>query len=1318
MSNGPIIITSNETIRSVPAVEPVERGSGTFLATMALSLLTGLLLLGSLIYLASPWNILANTRLLNLFIEAGLIKYHDRDAGFVEGVAQHVYYLKAQDPIVWMLVPGILGIYLLIAGLKAVQFHQIAQFYGIRGSLGQHARAFFYGLIYKETLPFHLGEVAVAAELNAEGIPLKQSRATLSLFNAFFLFEVAVFALFGLLGIGWAAWLFQLFCALIIIGTLYLWTHSEKSSPFASLPRAIGSHFMGLAQQEPLRLFNLSLLSLLAFGLRDAAAYLTAMAFSSEFVLLNIDPSLILMGVLGGYIASFIRLTPGGIGQFEWGFATALFIGGVGLPEAATAAILVNFFRYIALFVLFIIMLLWHSAKTNFRAVLQVAQAREWQEPVAVTPENGQVAEILTISAQAMPEPSKLWSRALIVAWIVTGIFFFDQLAKLLADMWLLESLQLSGVFWTNFSMGAVLFVITWLCFSLGLALPAWLHPVSSAVRRFVTATAGLVGLLAGYLLSMQYHDFLLLFNGQAFGQADPVFGRDIGFYVFSLPAMWKVWQAAAWLFGLSLISAVVCASIARPGRRESFLVNRARVWLGSISTPATLVMLIGSGVTAAVGVWLSRFELLFKENKLASVFTGAAHLDVSGLFSVLNQIQVSAVIVLGVTAALVVILAALNRAVTRPQSENWRRPVRLAGWVACGLIAFDFAFAGAVALRDMTQVTPNQPVIQLEYIRRHIEATRAAYGLNDIEKVDLLPVSNDAPLPEFERLIASPTIRNAPLWPTTVSYLEQLLDPQHAQRIIQTKGDNMVYGPTLEIFRQQQQLRTYYDFLSVAPLRFEVDGELQVVAGAVRELPILEPQPWLAWWGQRFMLYTHGHGMVMAPVAQTNPQGEPIFVSSQIPVQTQWPELAADNQQVYYGLGSANMAISNVRDVKEFDYPTEQGRAENTLPLDAPVGVPVNSLLKRIVFGWHSGEFFELVFSELITGDTRVHYYRQPLKRLERIAPFLYFDNNPYASVVDGQIMWLVNALTTSNYYPYSQREFIGDKSISRTPVPVETRPMNYVEDSVKATMNAATGQVQLYKIKDAPVINTWAAIYPDLFVDGVAMPEGVRQQLTYPVHLFHTQFDDIYIYYQMDDPMYFFNMEDMWDDSDEVLGPLLDQGKAITFSIEPYYSVLETGGLLPATETGTQFAMAMAFTPEGARNLRAIPIAYQDGEDYGRLVLLQVPKGQYIMGPEQADAIIDQDPDISQQISWWNRRGTEVIRGYTTPLLIDGEVLYVEPIFIRSQQNSITQLKRVVLVFRGQAYMAETLEGALRLVTGSQPEINPQIAASYRGN
>jgi hypothetical protein len=199
--------------------------------------------------------------------------------------------------------------------------------------------------------------------------------------------------------------------------------------------------------------------------------------------------------------------------------------------------------------------------------------------------------------------------------------------------------------------------------------------------------------------------------------------------------------------------------------------------------------------------------------------------------------------------------------------------------------------------------------------------------------------------------------------------------------------------------------------------------------------------------------------------------------------------------------------------------------------------------------------------------------------------------------------------------------------------------------------------------------------------------------------VQLFHLQFDDVYILYQMKDPMTFFNMEDMWDDSDEVLGPMLDEGKAITFSIEPYHWIARTGSPLPrARGPRAQFAMSMVFTPESALNLRAIPTVYMDGEDYGRIVVLQVPKGHYSYGPEQADAAIDQTPEISRQFDWWNRQGMDVIRGHTTTLIIDREVLFVEPVFLRSKQNPVTQLKQVCVVFRGKAAMAPTLEEALR--------------------
>jgi len=319
-------------------------------------------------------------------------------------------------------------------------------------------------------------------------------------------------------------------------------------------------------------------------------------------------------------------------------------------------------------------------------------------------------------------------------------------------------------------------------------------------------------------------------------------------------------------------------------------------------------------------------------------------------------------------------------------------------------------------------------------------------------------------------------------------------------------------------------------------------------------------------------------------------------------------------------------------------------------------------------------------------------------LERAEWVAPFLYYDTNPYAVTVNGEIVWLVNAFTSTDMYPSSKREWLGDKSDERSPFPRPHRLANYVRDAVKISVNAYTGDVRFYLISDDPIAKTWAQIYPDLFSPEEEMPQELRAHIQYPVQLFHIQFDDIYKLYHMTDPMTFFNMEDVWDDADEVLGPVLDQGKAITFSVEPFHWIAESENFLAQTTQQSQFAMAMVFTNEKAVNLRSIPIVFQDGADYGKIVVLQVPKGHYYLGPEQADAAIDQNPEISQQIMLWNRRGADVIRGHTTTLVVGNEVIYVEPIFLRSQQNAVTQLKRVVVVFRGRARMGRTLEEALR--------------------
>jgi uncharacterized membrane protein (UPF0182 family) len=907
-------------------------------------------------------------------------------------------------------------------------------------------------------------------------------------------------------------------------------------------------------------------------------------------------------------------------------------------------------------------------------------------------------ASVPSVGPPMVPAIGTLMMSLTVLLWVVLGLFLIDKITVLLADYWFFQSVGLEEVFWTNFKTGALLYAIAFTVGFAGVAAAGFTNPVSARARRFAVHAGLMLGLLGGYFLCRRFADYLLAAGGTGFGQADPVFGHDIGFYVFTLPSVWTTIFWALSAVGSGLVFAVVYAYL---GRREAPGLEMRRLWrvLGHTASPLTLLAFVLFAVVVAAAVWFTRYDVLLRDNTNSAIFTGASYVDITGLLSTVNYYTVTALVIVGGALGIAYLLSLLRNAARGTPRPEWNRRARLISLAVLILVAGNFAFRIGISVREVVAVSPNEPVIQLEYIKRHIDATLAAYNLENLEIVPFVPNGPGDPIEPVDSLLASATLRNAPLWPGFVSRLERHIDPQHADRVLLTGGDATVYAPTLEIFQQQQKLRTYYDFLDLDAVRYVLDGETHMFASAVREIPLIEPQAWLAWWGQRFMLFTHGYGLVLTPVGGVTPEGEPSYAVWDIPGRTERPELDLKNPNVYYGEGAGSLAYSNVRRMMEFDFPTEEGRAEVWLPPDVNAGVPINSLLKRLVFGWQSRQFFDILFSTLIGDETRVHYYRMPLDRVRKIAPFLYLDSDPWAVAVDGGVTWIVNGMTVSNRYPYSQLDVMGDKSDERGPIPTDWVEVNYVRDAVKITIDAYSGQVRFYKIADEPIANTWAAVYPTLFQSREHVPPQVQEHLQYPVQLFHIQFDNIYNIYHMKDPMTFFNMEDMWDDSDEVLGPMLSEGKAITFSIEPYHWVVRTGSPLGrAAGRREQFALSMVFTPENALNLRAIPTVYMDGEDYGRIIVLQVPKGHYTYGPEQADAAIDQTPAISRQFDWWNRQGMDVIRGHTTTLVIDREVIFVEPIFLRSKQNPVTQLKQVCVVFRGKAAMAPTLEEALR--------------------
>ena len=821
------------------------------------------------------------------------------------------------------------------------------------------------------------------------------------------------------------------------------------------------------------------------------------------------------------------------------------------------------------------------------------------------------------------PDPGRVWSRALVLLGVAIGVWALDRIANLLMDLWLLESLGYEDVFWTNFRVEAGLFALALGLLTFAIAAPAFANRLSRAAKRRAIGVGVMVGIVLGVALASRYRNFLLLFEGHSFGQDDPVFGNDIGFYVFDLPAIKTMIHALEDLAIIGIIASIVGAALAPREDLRPAGLGRVRRVLGRIAHPLTIGWFAVLGVAVAADIWFHRYDLLTKDNVDSGIPNGAQVLDADGFFSTNNLLWVETFAELALTVGIVLILVSAPpggheaggaqlegadhaaprrpRAAARPAGDDrlHRSPCR------CATTSRSSRTSRSSSSRTSSATSTRRT--------RRTGWTRSRRRASS-------PTGPGDPKPTLEQMMRSPAIKNAPLWPGYHASLERQVDPEYLNRILLKNGDPTIYGPTLQTYQQLQKLRPYYDFMDIDTVRYNVAGEggepePKLYASAVRELPLVEPQPWLAWWGQRYMLFTHGSGLVMNLLAGVSTEGYPQFASRDIPSKVDDPALAVENPAIYYGEGAGSMAYSNVEDLQEHDFPTEEGRAQLDYPRDVEAGVDLDSPLKKAVFGWKSRQFMEIFFSDLIKSDSRVHYFRTPLERLEAVAPFLWGDTDPYAVTNGDRVTWMVNGLTHSNSYPYSMRQELGDKAYVRTPTPRDSRWVNYVQDSAKVTVDAFTGDIELYKYKDEPVIDTWADIYPDLFKDRQEMPDRLAEQVQYPPQLMHLQFDDTFIYSHMKDPLTHFSQEDLFDDGDEVKGPVIDglEGEPLNFSIEPYYWMAETGkGPLPRSAPPQQFAMSTIFTPESALNLRAVITAYQEGRDYGKLSMAVVPEGR----------------------------------------------------------------------------------------------------------
>jgi uncharacterized membrane protein (UPF0182 family) len=558
-------------------------------------------------------------------------------------------------------------------------------------------------------------------------------------------------------------------------------------------------------------------------------------------------------------------------------------------------------------------------------------------------------------------------------------------------------------------------------------------------------------------------------------------------------------------------------------------------------------------------------------------------------------------------------------------------------------LLYFAVALSGNLypAFLQKFIVAPNELDKEAPQIQRNIDATLQAYKLAQVEDRNL---SGDKALTPQDIEANATTIHNIRLWD---------------------------HEPLLDTLKQIQEIRTYYDFATVDNDRYTINGELQQIMLSARELNSAS-LPERNWMNER-LIYTHGYGLALGPVNRITSEGLPVLSVKDIPPLASNANLNIARPEIYFGEMTSGYVIVKTGQ-KEFDYPSGEANAFTTY--GGTGGVPVGSFFRKLLLAFYFKDP-NIVLSPLIGAESRFLYFRDLQTRLSRIAPFLLLDRDPYMVISEGRLFWIQDGYTVSNRYPYS----------------TQTRGVgNYIRNSAKLVMDAYNGTVEMYVADPSdPLIQVYQGIFPGAFKPISEISRDLRQHLRYPEDIFRVQ---TYIYgvYHMSAPQVFYNKEDLW----EI--PVIS-GTGSENPMEPYYTIMR----LPM-EKEEEFILMLPFTPAGKDNLSAWMVARSDGDYYGQLAVYRFPKQKLVYGPKQIVARINQDEEISRQISLWDQRGSQVIQGNLLVIPIEEALLYVRPLYLRAASGKIPELKRVIVAYENKIAMEETLEASLaRIFQGS---------------
>ena len=890
--------------------------------------------------------------------------------------------------------------------------------------------------------------------------------------------------------------------------------------------------------------------------------------------------------------------------------------------------------------------------------------------------------------------------RSLILLAILVIIFLGAVIAVYPNWLWF-KNLDFAPVFWTmivaRFGLVAVIWFVMIVLLAVNLFIAQRLNPTGgqrsaaefggipisgNTLDNLILAAILIVSFFIASRASEQWNMVLSFLNQQPFEKTDPIFSKDIGFYVFSLPFYMFVREqllimllfaglvTVIWYIrdgGVQFIGEVILADN-RPSSMPKVKIAE-KVSNHLLVLAGIMVLLV------ALGYHLKAYGLLYSTQGPAF---GASYTDV--------QVRLPVFRVLMVVSVLWSLFLIYNA--FRPKMKL----LLISGgvWIVAILVLGN----GLPILVQQVVVKPNELAKESPFIAHNIEFTRKAYNLDNIKEVDF---ETDEELSAEEISGHDVTIQNIRVWDER---------------------------PLLQTYRQIQAIRLYYDFANMDVDRYMIDNTYRQVMLAARELVVNQLPPQAGTWVNRHLIYTHGYGLAMSPVNEVTSEGLPQLMIKDLPPVVDI-DLKIDRPEIYFG-EKTDQYILVKTSTQEFDFP--KGDKNVYTDYQGKGGVAIDSFLKRLLF---AVEFQDpqILFTTYLKPESRIMFNRRIKQRVKALAPFLAYDTDPYMVVSGGRLYWIQDAYTISNMYPYSKR----------SKNPFRSLGLNYIRNSVKVIIDAYDGDVSFYTIDEQdPILKTYAQTYPDLFEPLAKMPADLKKHLRYPTDKFEIQVQT-YARYHMQDIQVFYNQEDLWEPPDEIYG---DNRQLM----KPYYIIIK----LPQ-EDREEFLLMLPYTPAKKDNMIAWLAARSDLPNYGNLIVYKLPKEKLVYGPMQIEARIDQQTEISRELSLWGQRGSRVIRGNLLAIPMSNAFIYVEPIYLEAKQEaqrpvpvpqsqsgvkpqtqqaakparkgstttaSLPELKRVIVVLGNRVVMEKKLDMALNRVLEGEAarikEASPLISES----